>query len=382
MLPPPKISLLNLLVTSGSASSLLNRKKRSVLSRTIFTLVLMLGALLVRLQIAPLNAGLQYLTFFPAVAVAAVVGRFWQGLFAVAIGISFASFILTPPYWSFSFEAVAKSLWSNLVFLADGLIISYSIETMHNYRQRYEKELTEVKASEQRISAINKELDEFTYIASHDLKEPLRGIHNYASFLKEDYAEHLDKEGQQYISSIQRLAERMSTLTDKLLAYSKLGSVELKKEPVSVDNIVEDVIEDLSSLQKDGIEIRRVGKLGTVSGDAMRIGEVFQNLITNSAKYNDKHLKWVEVGRNDNNGTPVFFVRDNGIGIKPEHQESVFRIFKRLHEQSKYGGGTGAGLTIVKKIIERHGGQIWLESVPGEGTTFYFTLSGAHNNAS
>ena len=345
-------------------------KRRGSIHHYLLAVALMVAALMMRLAIAPVSAGLQYITFFPAVTLAAVAGGFRPGLLATIIGLVFATCIFTPPYYSFSIEVLHNSLWSNMVFLIDGIIVSFSIDAMHRYRQSYERELKEVKA-------INKELDEFTYIASHDLKEPLRGIHNYMSFLKEDHSEKLGKEARQYIDSTQRLAERMANLTDQLLAYSKLGKTELKKEPVNVDAIVDGVIEDLSSLRSDGIELRRMGNLGTATGDAIRIGEVFQNLITNSAKYNDKPSKWVEVGRDDSDANPVFYVRDNGIGIKPQHQDRVFQIFKRLHEHNKFGSGTGAGLTIVKKIIERHGGRVWLDSVPDEGTTFYFTLAGA-----
>ena len=245
-------------------------------------------------------------------------------------------------------------------------------------RKRIEAQLVESLSS---LKAINKSLDEFTYIAAHDLKEPLRGIHNYTSFLKEDYADRLDENARQYINSIQRLAERLSALIDRLLVYSRLGSDKLAMVPVDVDEVVDAVAEDLSRFWRTpahggmGIELRRNGTLGTVQGDATRIGEVFQNLISNAAKYNDKPSKWIEIGCDRSGATPVFYVRDNGIGIMPHHQDSVFRIFKRLHEQNKYGGGTGAGLTITKKIIELHGGRIWLESTPGEGTTFYFTLS-------
>ncbi|MFA6014368.1 MAG: ATP-binding protein [Gallionellaceae bacterium] len=344
-------------------------KQRGCIQHNLLAVALMIFALLVRLAIAPVNAGLQYVTFFPAVTLAAVAGGFKPGILATVIGLVFATYIFTPPYYSFSIEVFHTSFWSNMVFLIDGIIVSYSIESMHRYRQRYEKELKEVKA-------INKELDEFTYIASHDLKEPLRGIHNYASVIKEDCADKLDDEVMQYVNSIQRLADRMTTLTDSLLEYSRLGCTKIKKESVDVDSIMDDVTEDMSSLRSDGVKLQRSGKLGNATGDAIRIGEVFQNLIANSIKYNDKPEKLVEVGRDDKGAHPVFYVRDNGIGIPPQHKESVFRIFKRLHEQSKYGGGTGAGLTIVKKIIERHGGHIWLESVPGAGTTFYFTLCG------
>lgn len=342
----------------------------------LVAMMLMGLALLVRLAIAPVNAGLQYVVFFPPVTLAAVVGGYKPGLLATFIGMFFATYFFTPPYHSFAPEALQASFWPNVVFLSDGIIVSLSIEAMHRYRQEYERELKEVKEFSERVMALNKELDEFTYIASHDLKEPLRGIHNYASFLKEDHADQLNEEALQYLNSIQRLAERMTSLIDRLLAYSRLGTAEVKKMPINVDVIVDEALDNLNSLLSDGVELRRMGSLGNAEGDAVYVAEVFQNLIANAVKYNDKPAKRVEIGRDDCGANPVFYVRDNGIGIQPHHKDSVFRIFKRLHEQHKYGGGTGAGLTIVKKIIERHGGRIWIESTPGEGTTFYFTLTG------
>jgi signal transduction histidine kinase len=352
-------------------------RERSGAVNYLIALALMGIALMVRMLIAPVNAGLQYVTFFPAVTLAAVVGGLWPGIFTTLLGLALATFIFTPPYYSFSIEAIKNAMGSNLVFLLDGIIVCSSIEAMHRYRARYAAELKEAKHQEARVVALNKSLDEFTYIAAHDLKEPLRGIHNYASFLKEDYAPHLDESGRQYIDSIQRLAERLSTLIDSLMNYSRLGVAELVKTPVDVDVVVDAVAEDLNRLwTREGIELRRDGRLGVVKGDAARIGEVFQNLLSNAAKYNDKNSKWIEIGCDHSSTPPVFYVRDNGIGIAPQHHENVFRIFKRLHEQNKFGGGTGAGLTIVKKIVERYGGRIWLESVPGEGTVFYFTLGG------
>ena len=338
---------------------------------------LVVFALLVRLAMAPVEAGLQYVTFFPAVTLAAVVGGFGPGLLVTVIGLVFATYFFHPPYYEISLDALETSFWSNMVFLMDGIIVSASIEGMHRYRAKFAAELAEAKYQEARVAELNKSLDEFTYIAAHDLKEPLRGIHNYSSFLKEDYADRLDDGGRQYLDRIQRLAERLSTLIDSLMSYSRLGVAELVRAPVDVEAVVDAVAEDLGRLwTSEGIELRRDGPLGTVQGDAIRIGEVFQNLFTNAAKYNDKPSKWIAVGCDRSGAVPIFHVRDNGIGIQPQHRENVFRIFKRLHEQSKYGGGTGAGLTIVRKIVERYGGRIWLESVPGEGTAFYFTLSG------
>lgn len=247
-----------------------------------------------------------------------------------------------------------------------------------------QKEVEEHKRAQAELSKYmlklensNRELDEFAYIAAHDLKEPLRGIHNYASFLQEDYSDKLDAEGRNYLERMQRLAERQTALIDRLLAYSRIGSTELVVELADVEDILDNVAEDLKPfLESQQVELRRVTHLPRIVCNPVRVGELFQNLVVNAAKYNDKAEKWVEVGCALKEDVPVFYVRDNGIGIAPQHQESVFRMFKRLHEQNKYGGGTGAGLTIVKKIVQRHGGRIWLESVPGEGTTFYFTLTG------
>ena len=222
----------------------------------------------------------------------------------------------------------------------------------------------------------NRDLDDFAYIASHDLKEPLRGLHNYASFLQEDYADKLDDEGKRYLERMQRLVERLTSLIDGLLTYSRLGSTDLPLEPVPLDQVLNEVLDDVRVfLREKNITLVRVSPLPTVVCNAIRVREVFQNLITNAGKYNDKDVKRIEIGAIS--GThPVLYVRDNGIGIAPQHQDAIFRIFKRLHEQKKFGGGTGAGLTIVKKIIERHGGRIWLESRVGEGTSFFFTLHG------
>jgi len=257
-----------------------------------------------------------------------------------------------------------------------------AVKIAHDITARKALEVGLQRANRQLIVALeelrsrNRELDEFAYIASHDLKEPLRGIHNYVSFLFEDHADRLDDEGRGHLDRMKRLAERMSTLIDCLLAYSRMGNIPLPMERFELDTVLDEVAKDLQPfLDNQGVELRRVCRLPAVFGNVTRIGEVLQNLVVNAAKYNDKAEKWVEVGCEGKEGKTVFFVRDNGIGIPEIHLENIFRIFKRLHEQSKYGGGAGAGLTIVKKIIERHGGRIWVESIVGVGSTFYFTLT-------
>ncbi|MDH6061224.1 ATP-binding protein [Chrysosporum bergii ANA360D] len=225
----------------------------------------------------------------------------------------------------------------------------------------------------------NNELDAFAYIASHDLKEPLRGIHNYSNFLMEDYGDTLKEEGREKLKTLIRLTQRMEDLIDSLLQFSRFGRVDLSMQLTDVNQVVHHSLDLLSARieeMKVNIDIPR--PLPKVYCDRVQLVEVFNNLIANSIKYNDKPEKWIAIGYIDEPPSPItFYVRDNGIGIRKQHFESIFRIFKRLHGPSKYGGGTGAGLTIAKKIVERHGGKIWVESTYGEGSTFYFTLQGA-----
>lgn len=239
----------------------------------------------------------------------------------------------------------------------------------------------------QDLQRSNTELDAFAYIASHDLKEPLRGIHNYATFLLEDYGEILAGDGTDKLQTLVRLTERMELLIESLLKFSRLGRQDLQMEPINLNVMISEII-TMFRMNPDweGCEIRVDPNLPIVWGDRSLIDETFTNLISNGFKYNGQSGKWVEVGycpdskcpediaEGSGAGCVTLYVRDNGIGIRDKHIESIFRIFKRLHAPGKYGGGSGAGLTIVRKIVERHGGTIRVESVYGQGTTFFVTL--------
>lgn len=228
----------------------------------------------------------------------------------------------------------------------------------------------------------NQELDSFAYAASHDLKEPLRGIHNYSNILIEDYAHSLGAEGLEYLYTLVSLTQRMDMLIDVLLRLSQLGQTELKKQFVDLNDLLSIVVSMFrASRQGEKFDIRIPRPLPVIECDAILVNELFSNLISNAFKYNEQAQKWVEIGylEEQSKNCPdttyeVFYVRDNGIGIQPQHQELVFRLFKRLHSREKYGGGTGAGLAIAKKIVERHGGKIWVESTYGRGSTFFFIL--------
>jgi light-regulated signal transduction histidine kinase (bacteriophytochrome) len=225
----------------------------------------------------------------------------------------------------------------------------------------------------------NDELDSFAYIASHDLKEPLRGIYNYSYILLEDYQTSLDEDGNLRLQTLMSLAKRMEKLIDALLHYSRIGRQDLACQRIDLEKLVLMIIRPiLEASYQETIDIQIENPLPLCLGDKTLIEEVFLNLISNGIKYNAKQNKSIRVGSLSNpkkSAVPIYYVRDNGIGISTEHQTLIFRIFKRLHSPKQYGGGTGAGLTIVKKIVERHGGRIWVDSAVGEGTTFYFTLA-------
>ncbi|AFY42434.1 ATP-binding protein [Nostoc sp. PCC 7107] len=236
----------------------------------------------------------------------------------------------------------------------------------------------------QELERSNHELASFAYAASHDLKEPLRGIYNFSTILIEDYAQVLDEDGIDYLQTVLSLSVRMETLINSLLRLSQLGQTELHLQLTDLNELLNQVIDVISASRHDAeLDIQIPRPLPTVQCDAVLINDVFTNLMINALKYNDKSEPSVEIGFISEQESdklpksavfPVFYVKDNGIGIQAHHYQTIFRLFKRLHSQEKYGGGTGAGLAISKKIVELHNGQIWVESSMGDGSTFYFTL--------
>jgi PAS domain S-box-containing protein len=224
------------------------------------------------------------------------------------------------------------------------------------------------------LTRINAELEDFTHSVSHDLKEPLRGIEAFAGFIAEDYGDKLDEQGQRYVNVLRESAVRMKDLIDDLLQLSRIGRTRYEYAPVPLRSLVEDVSLELNySLQEKHAELWIDPELPTVACDKVRIREVFKNLISNAVKYNDKPRPQINISCTSDNGAVTLSVRDNGIGIDLDYHEKIFKIFQRLHHREEYEG-TGVGLAICKKVVEAHGGRIWVESAPGNGTTFLFTL--------
>ncbi len=219
----------------------------------------------------------------------------------------------------------------------------------------------------------NKELEQFAYVASHDLQEPLRMVHGYTALLEERYKDKLDADANDFIEFASKGAARMQELIRDLLDYSKVKENEEKFEKVDMNDVVREVMENLKFLIEDKKPEIKFKKLPFVYGRRENIKRLLQNLIVNSIKYRSDDPLKIEIKFENEGDLIKFSLTDNGIGISENNYDRIFRIFQRLHDRTKYSG-TGIGLAICKKIVENHGGSIWLESKVGVGSTFYFTL--------
>lgn len=219
----------------------------------------------------------------------------------------------------------------------------------------------------------NAELQQFAYVASHDLQEPLRMVASYAQLLDRRYRDRLDGDALEFIDYIVDGATRMQHLINDLLAFSRVGTREQTFAAVDANTVVKRVIANLGiAIEETGAKIS-VEELPPVMGDSMQLVQLLQNLIGNAIKFHGDSPPQIHISARTDNDMIRFAVTDNGIGIDPQYAERIFQLFQRLHNKRDYPG-TGIGLAICKKIVERHGGKIWLESDPGSGTSFYFTL--------
>ena len=227
------------------------------------------------------------------------------------------------------------------------------------------------------IQRRNKELDDFTYVVSHDLKEPLISVEGFSRILQADYHDVIQEEGNDYLNSMVAATARMKGLIDDLLMLSRVSRPAEAFKAVSVKQVIGDIVTDMEfTIQQKKVTLIIPDELPTVFGNATQLSIVFRNLIGNAIKFNNKPDPLVEIGfQSAENNSYLFSIRDNGIGIEKEFHEKIFVIFQRLHRREEYEG-SGAGLAIVKKIIEIHKGKIWLESAIGKGSTFYFTIPG------
>jgi PAS domain S-box-containing protein len=240
----------------------------------------------------------------------------------------------------------------------------YAINVIYDISQR--------KEAERQLEVVNKELESFSYSVSHDLRAPLRSILGYMHFLTEGYSSQLDADGNRLLATIKRNADKMNTLIEELLRFARLGKQEVEKLEVDSRSMVKNVIQSLGDPVKK-VDVN-IGELPRVMGDVELLTQVWMNLLSNAVKYSSKKEQpCIEVGSLPGENEHIFFVKDNGAGFDMRYAERLFEVFQRMHT-SKDFEGTGIGLSIVKRIINRHGGRVWAEAKVQEGATFYFSL--------
>ena len=277
------------------------------------------------------------------------------------------------------FEARCRHRDGDYHWLAWSLVYSPQDQSVYAAaRDVTERRLAEDRLRHQteELERSNRELEQFAYVASHDLQEPLRIVSSYVQLLARRYEGKLDRDADEFISYAVEGANRMKSLINDLLAYSRVGTRGREFVPVSMEEALERTMRNLHLAIEDSGATLTHDVLPVVLADYVQMTQLLQNLIANAIKFRGHNPPRVHIGARRQEQHWLFFVRDHGIGIDPQYAERIFVIFQRLHNRDEYPG-TGIGLSICRKIVERHGGQIWVESQPGRGATFYFTLPAA-----
>lgn len=260
-----------------------------------------------------------------------------------------------------------------LVFLVMIVIVLRRLDGSMTRQKRAEESLERRAQELEQLVRSNRELTQFAYVASHDLQEPLRMVTSYVKLLERRYKDQLDSDADEFIAFAVDGATRMKGLIDDLLAYSQVVSRRRTFEPSGCSAALDTALTNLKvSVEQSGTVVTR-DRLPTVLGDASQLTQVFQNLIGNAIKFRNEQPPHVHVSCQQEEGEWVFSVRDNGIGIEPQHAERIFDVFQRLHSRQEFPGN-GIGLAICKRIVEGHGGRIWTDSEPGRGSAFCFRI--------
>ncbi|MCU7495707.1 MAG: PAS domain S-box protein [Ignavibacteria bacterium] len=243
------------------------------------------------------------------------------------------------------------------------------------------RDISQRKLSEERLNRTinkleesNRELEQFAYVASHDLQEPLRMVANYTQLLAKRYQNKLDETGKEFISFAVNGAIRMQSLIKDLLAYSRVTTKARPFEETDCNEVLKEVLLDLKFAVEESKAVIQYGRLPLILADRTQFRQLLQNLLSNSLKFRTEKAPEISITAESRDNEWLFKISDNGIGIDPQYFERIFMLFQRLHDSGTYPG-TGIGLAICKKIVERHGGRMYVESAPGRGTAFYFTIA-------
>ncbi len=279
---------------------------------------------------------------------------------------------------------VPEILKAKVGVFADLYLKNYELETMSKNLAQLNEQLHQRTIELERS---NKELEKFAYVSSHDLQEPLRTITSYIQLLQKKMSNDLDEETVEYMNFVVNASQRMRNIIISLLEYSRINREVKPFQQVQIHSVLKDVQENMFLSIRDNKVRIETGELPVVTADYTQITMLFQNLIGNAIKFRSEKDPQIQITAKKEGDNYVFSVQDNGIGIDPKHENKIFEMFQRLNHKEKYPG-TGIGLAICKKIVERHGGSIWMSSEKDRGSTFYFTLKAkpasnelTHNNS-
>ncbi len=338
---------------------------------TLFGLVLMVVLTVSALTALLLSSGLQRLVSGPILALAGTATRISEE----------RDYRLRAPHHTQDEVGAAVVAFNEMLDrIQEGdLALREATEQLRTLNTTLEQRVAErTAAAEQRATELkrsNEELEQFAYVASHDLQEPLRAVASYTQLLRQRFAGKLDEDGDLYLTHLMAGAARMRALINDLLDYSRLGRQSLDRVAVDTSALLDTALADLhASLEESGAQVTR-GPLPVVEADASQLGQLLRNLLSNAVRFRSEVAPRIDVQAQRAEGLWRFAVKDNGIGIERRYHEKIFVIFQRLHGRDR--PGTGIGLAICRKIVERHGGKIWVESEPGAGATFFFTLPAA-----
>lgn len=257
-----------------------------------------------------------------------------------------------------------------------------SIRRNHLLRRMQSEELLEkLKDSEaqqellrKQVVELKQEIEDLSYAVSHDLRAPLRAVHGFTGALWEDYQQHLDAQGQRYLSIINTSTQQMSKMIDGILVLSRLGRQAMRSVEVSNQELVEQLVTDLKSkFQERHIEFQ-IGHLAPIQGDPVLLQQIWSNLLSNAVKFTrQKQVAQIEIGSSTETGEVVYFIRDNGVGFDMKYESKLFGLFQRFHSEKEFEG-IGVGLAVVRRLVRRHDGRVWARAVVDQGSTFYFAL--------
>jgi signal transduction histidine kinase len=331
-----------------------------------------------------------YITFYPTIMVAGLFGGFWPGISATLLSAIMVDYWVLPPEGMFKYSnpvdligqfffagmgALMSAVAGRLRFIRSHLeqLVKERTDSLKTEIEERTKAEETVRKTAEDLERSNKDLEQFAYVASHDLQEPLRAVAGFMGLLKKQYSASLSTEAGEYIDFAVEGAERMQTLIHDLLAFSRVGTRGGALAPVAMKTAVDGALANLQAAIAESGATVECSDLPVVNADLAQMTQLLQNLIGNAVKFRGKQAPRITIGAQRKDDAWIFSVSDNGIGIDPQYFDRIFLIFQRLHTRSQYTG-TGIGLAVCKKIVERHGGLIWVESKPAEGSTFYFSI--------